>query len=54
MAFDVAVTIGSFQDDLLKARFADVRVDSIGEHVWWGFDAWMEQTESKTAGGATG
>jgi cyclopropane fatty-acyl-phospholipid synthase-like methyltransferase len=43
---DVAVTIDSFRDDLLKARFADVRVDSIGEHVWWGFDAWMEQTES--------
>jgi cyclopropane fatty-acyl-phospholipid synthase-like methyltransferase len=44
---DVVVAIDSFRDDLFKAGFADVRVDSIGEHVWWGFDAWMEQTEFK-------
>ena len=36
---DVVVAIDSFRDDLFKAGFADVRVDSIGEHVWWGFDA---------------
>ena len=48
---DVVVAIGSFRDDLLKAGFADVDVDSIGEHVWCGFDAWMEQTEFKDSWG---
>ncbi|MDQ4011371.1 MAG: methyltransferase domain-containing protein [Actinomycetota bacterium] len=44
---DVVFAIDSFRDDLLQAGFADVHVDSIGEHVWWGFDAWMAQTEFK-------
>jgi hypothetical protein len=48
---DVVFTIDSFRDDLLKAGFADVHVDSIGEHVWCGFDAWMEQTEFKDSWG---
>ncbi len=48
---DVVVAIDSFRDYLLKAGFADVHVDSIGEHVWWGFDAWMEQTEFKDSWG---
>ncbi|MGH3870730.1 MAG: class I SAM-dependent methyltransferase [Pseudonocardiaceae bacterium] len=42
---DVVLTIDSFRDDLLRAGFDDVRVESIGEHVWHGFDAWMDQTE---------
>lgn len=48
---DVVFPIDSFRDDLLKAGFADVHVDSIGEHVWRGFDAWMEQTEFKDSWG---
>ncbi|HEX2290017.1 MAG TPA: methyltransferase domain-containing protein [Pseudonocardiaceae bacterium] len=48
---DVVVAIGSFRDDLLNAGFAEVDVDSIGEHVWCGFDAWMEQTEFKDSWG---
>jgi cyclopropane fatty-acyl-phospholipid synthase-like methyltransferase len=48
---DVVFTIDSFRNDLLKAGFADVHVDSIGEHVWCGFDAWMEQTEFKDSWG---
>jgi len=42
---DVVFAIDSFRDDLLKAGFVDVRVESIGEHIWSGFDAWMDQTE---------
>lgn len=42
---DVVFAIDSFRNDLLKAGFADVHVESIGEHVWRGFDAWMDQTE---------
>jgi ubiquinone/menaquinone biosynthesis C-methylase UbiE len=44
---DVVFSIGSFLDDLRGAGFADVRVESIGDHVWHGFDAWMGQTELK-------
>ncbi len=44
---DVVVTIDSFRDDLLHAGFVDVRVESIGEHIWRGFDAWIAQTELK-------
>lgn len=42
---DVILAIGSFRDDLLEAGFVDVRVESLGEHVWRGFDAWIGQTE---------
>ncbi|MGH3882146.1 MAG: class I SAM-dependent methyltransferase [Pseudonocardiaceae bacterium] len=48
---DVVVTIDSFRDDLLKAGFVDVGVESIGEHVWCGFDAWMDQTEFRNSWG---
>jgi cyclopropane fatty-acyl-phospholipid synthase-like methyltransferase len=48
---DVVCPIDSFRDDLLKAGFADVHVESIGDHVWHGFDAWMEQTEFKNSWG---
>ncbi|MGH3623825.1 MAG: class I SAM-dependent methyltransferase [Sciscionella sp.] len=44
---DVVFPIDSFRDDLLTAGFADVRVESIGKHVWHGYDAWMEQTQFK-------
>lgn len=44
---DVVFPIISFRDDLLRAGFADVHVESIGDHVWQGYDAWMEQTEFK-------
>jgi cyclopropane fatty-acyl-phospholipid synthase-like methyltransferase len=42
---DIVAPIDSFRDDLLGVGFADVRVHTIGEHVWRGYDAWMEQTE---------
>jgi cyclopropane fatty-acyl-phospholipid synthase-like methyltransferase len=42
---DVIFPIGSFREDHRRAGFAEVHVDSIGEHVWHGFDAWMGQTE---------
>ncbi|MGH3888876.1 MAG: methyltransferase domain-containing protein [Pseudonocardiaceae bacterium] len=42
---DVILAIDSFRDDLLEAGFVDVRAEKIGEHVWRGFDAWIEQTE---------
>ncbi|MGH3838282.1 MAG: class I SAM-dependent methyltransferase [Pseudonocardiaceae bacterium] len=48
---DVVLTIDSFRDDLLKAGFVDVGVESIGEHVWHGFDAWMDQTEFRASWG---
>jgi hypothetical protein len=48
---DVVLTIDSFRDDLLEAGFVDVRVESLGEHVWRGFDAWMDQTEFKDSWG---
>jgi cyclopropane fatty-acyl-phospholipid synthase-like methyltransferase len=48
---DVVFPINSFRDDLLAAGFVNVQVDSIGEHVWHGFDAWIEQTEFKASWG---
>ena len=48
---DVVLPIDSFRDDLLRAGFADIRVESLGDHVWRGFDAWMEQTEFKDGWG---
>ncbi|MGH3774585.1 MAG: class I SAM-dependent methyltransferase [Pseudonocardiaceae bacterium] len=48
---DVVVTIDSFRDDLLKAGFVDVGVESIGERVWHGFDAWMDQTDFRASWG---
>lgn len=48
---DVVLTIDSFRHDLLKAGFVDVGVESIGEHVWHGFDAWMDQTEFRDSWG---
>ncbi|HEX5349608.1 MAG TPA: methyltransferase domain-containing protein [Pseudonocardiaceae bacterium] len=44
---DVVATIDSFRDDLLAAGFVDVQVESIGDYVWPGFDAWIAQTEFK-------
>jgi len=44
---DVVFPIDSFRDDLLGASFADVHVESLGHHVWRGYDAWMEQTKFK-------
>lgn len=48
---DVVLPIDSFRDDLLTAGFVDVHIDCIGEHVWHGFDAWIEQTEFKDSWG---
>jgi ubiquinone/menaquinone biosynthesis C-methylase UbiE len=48
---DVVAAIDSFRDDLLAAGFVDVAVESIGEHVWHGFDAWLAQTEFKDSWG---
>ncbi len=48
---DVVAAIGSFRDGLLAAGFVDVHVESIGAHVWHGFDAWIAQTEFKDSWG---
>jgi ubiquinone/menaquinone biosynthesis C-methylase UbiE len=48
---DVVAAIDSFRDDLLAAGFVDVHVESIGAHVWHGFDAWIAQTEFKDSWG---
>lgn len=48
---DVVSAIDSFRDDLLATGFVDVHVESIGEHVWHGFDAWIAQTEFKDGWG---
>ncbi len=41
---DVVLPIDSFRDNLLAAGFVDVCVESLGEQVWRGFDAWLGQT----------
>ena len=48
---DVVFPIDSFRDNLLEAGFVDVGVESIGEHVWHGFDAWIDQTEFRDSWG---
>ncbi|MGH3897952.1 MAG: methyltransferase domain-containing protein [Pseudonocardiaceae bacterium] len=48
---DVIFAIDSFRDDLLRAGFVDVGVESLGGHVWRGFDAWIEQTEFRDSWG---
>jgi len=48
---DVVSAIDSFRDDLLATGFVDLHVESIGEHVWHGFDAWIAQTEFKDGWG---
>ena len=48
---DIVLTIDSFRDDLLGAGFVDVRVESLGEFVWRGLDAWIDQTEFKDSWG---
>ncbi len=42
---DVIRPVGEFAADLGDAGLEDVRVDSIGEHVWPYFDRWVAQTE---------
>ncbi|PPJ19765.1 SAM-dependent methyltransferase [Nocardia nova] len=41
---DVVSPIGSFTETLRTTGFEPVEVESIGEHVWRGFDAWMQHT----------
>lgn len=48
---DVVVPIDSFLDDLRAAGFTGAQADTIGDHVWPGLDAWMEQTEFKDSWG---
>ncbi|MCP3805175.1 methyltransferase domain-containing protein [Allokutzneria sp. A3M-2-11 16] len=42
---DFAVPIERFRADLAAAGFTDVRIESIGENVWFGFDTWVAQTQ---------
>jgi len=48
---DVVVGVDSFRNDLLRAGFDNVCVESLGERVWPGFDAWIAQTEYKDGWG---
>lgn len=48
---NVVVPIDSFLDDLRAAGFAGVHADTIGDRVWPGLDAWMEQSEFKDSWG---
>lgn len=44
---DVVLPIDSFLDDLRAAGFTGAQAGTIGDHVWPGLDAWIEQTEYK-------
>ncbi len=48
---DVVCPIDTFRNDLLVAGFADVRIENLGNHVWQGLDAWIEQTELRDGWG---
>lgn len=48
---DVVVPVGSFHRDLIREGFSRAEVESIGKYVWYGFDAWMSQTEFKQSWG---
>ncbi|SDM64243.1 class I SAM-dependent methyltransferase [Allokutzneria albata] len=48
---DFAVPVERFRADLVAAGFADVRVESIGENVWFGFDTWVAQTRYRDTWG---
>lgn len=48
---DVVLTIDSFRNNLVEAGFVSVQVDNLGQYVWRGFDAWIEQTEFKDSWG---
>ncbi|CAM4140698.1 class I SAM-dependent methyltransferase [Nocardiopsis rhodophaea] len=48
---DVVRPVGSFTTGLADAGFVDVRAESIGDHVWRGFDTWMDQTEHRNSWG---
>ncbi|BDT92425.1 type 11 methyltransferase [Nocardia sputorum] len=42
---DAVTSIGSFVTTLGSSGFECIGVETIGEHVWHGFDAWIAQTE---------
>jgi ubiquinone/menaquinone biosynthesis C-methylase UbiE len=42
---DIIRPVGELAADLTAAGFADVAVESIGEHVWRQLDRWIAQTE---------
>jgi len=46
---DVIRPVGEFGIDLTAAGFADVAVESIGEHVWRQLDQWIAQTEFRVS-----
>lgn len=46
---DVIRPVGDFAADLTAAGFADVSVESIGEHVWHQLDRWISQTEFRVS-----
>ncbi|GGP36498.1 hypothetical protein GCM10010185_04520 [Saccharothrix coeruleofusca] len=48
---DLPHPIGDFLADLRAAGFADVTATSIGEHVWRGFDRWIELGEYRDSWG---
>lgn len=48
---DVIRPVGDFAADLTSAGFAEVAVESIGEHVWRQFDRWVAQTEYRDSWG---
>lgn len=48
---DVVFPIDTFRDDLRRAGFERVSVESIGDHVWHGLDAWTAQTELRDGWG---
>ncbi|ASU84088.1 SAM-dependent methyltransferase [Nocardiopsis gilva YIM 90087] len=48
---DAVQPVDSFTADLTAAGFSDVRTESIGDHVWRGFDTWMDQTEYRDSWG---
>ncbi len=48
---DVIHLVGDFESDLREGGLREVRVQSIGERVWHGFDRWISQTEYRDSWG---
>ncbi len=42
-------SIHSIKEDLVQSGFTDITIQSIGAHVWNGFDQWVSQTELRNS-----
>lgn len=42
---DKLIKLNEFKKELIENGFIDIQSESIGSHVWQGFDKWISQTE---------